>query len=113
MESRTGRRRRGLLWRASAASLVTVTALGLGAVAADAATDQSAMSYTIPRSASAVGQGRTSDVAKHNGAQEARAAVLAAGGDCTNWSQSDRTLFIAPDSSWYVYEVTVSALCVH
>jgi hypothetical protein len=90
-----------------------VTAVGLGAVAADAATDQSAMSYTIPRSASAVGQGRTSDVAKHNGAQEARAAVLAAGGDCTNWSQSDRTLFIAPDSSWYVYEVTVSALCVH
>ncbi|MGW5261025.1 hypothetical protein ACWEQG_08635 [Microbispora sp. NPDC004025] len=69
--------------------------------------------YTVPRSATGRGQGSTSSTATQNGAAAARAAILAAGGDCTGYQTTGvTTVYATPDSSWYIYDVTVSALCV-
>ncbi|MEV4454687.1 hypothetical protein [Microbispora sp. NPDC049633] len=69
--------------------------------------------YTVPRTATGRGQGSTSSTATQNGAAAARAAILAAGGDCTGYQTTGvTTVYATPDSSWYIYDVTVSALCV-
>lgn len=71
-------------------------------------------SYTVPRTATARGQASTYSVAVQNGGAAARASVLAAGGDCTGFQTTGVTyVYAAPDGSWYIYDVTVSALCVH
>ncbi|MEV7807236.1 hypothetical protein AB0O28_30255 [Microbispora sp. NPDC088329] len=69
--------------------------------------------YTVPRSATGRGQGSTSSAATQNGAAAARTAILAAGADCTGYQTTGvTTVYATPDSSWYIYDVTVSALCV-
>ncbi|GLW21736.1 hypothetical protein [Microbispora triticiradicis] len=71
-------------------------------------------SYTVPRTATARGEGSTPGTAQQNGAAGARAAILAAGGDCTGYQTTGVTnVYTTPTGSWYIYDVTVSALCVH
>ncbi|WP_182876181.1 hypothetical protein [Microbispora sp. H10670] len=71
-------------------------------------------SYTVPRTATARGEASTYSAAVQNGAAAARAAILAAGGDCTGYQTTGATnVYTTPTGSWYIYDVTVSALCVH
>ncbi|MEU7913218.1 hypothetical protein [Microbispora bryophytorum] len=70
-------------------------------------------SYTVPRSATARGEGNTSTAATQNGATAARAAIVSAGADCTGYQTTGVTnVYTTPTGSWYIYDVTVSALCV-
>ncbi|WP_182906162.1 hypothetical protein [Microbispora sp. H13382] len=70
-------------------------------------------SYTVPRSATARGEGSTSTAATQNGAAAARAAILAAGADCSGYQTTGVTnVYTTPTGSWYIYDVTVSGLCV-
>ncbi|GII75715.1 hypothetical protein Sru01_06970 [Sphaerisporangium rufum] len=69
--------------------------------------------YTVPRGATARGEGRTYSLARDNGAARARADILVAGGDCTGYQVTNMAqVYTAPDGSWYIYDVTVSATCV-
>ncbi|ROO59336.1 hypothetical protein EDC02_1132 [Micromonospora sp. Llam0] len=70
-------------------------------------------SYTVARSATRQGSGATSTSAIQNGAQAARADILAVGVACANWATNASNVFTAPDGSWHVYNVTVSALCTN
>ncbi|MEU6407204.1 hypothetical protein [Microbispora sp. NPDC046933] len=70
-------------------------------------------SYTVSRTATARGEGSTSTAATQNGAAAARAAILAAGADCTGYQTTGvNYVYVTPTGSWYIYDVTVSALCV-
>ncbi|MBP2708362.1 hypothetical protein JOL79_31745 [Microbispora sp. RL4-1S] len=70
-------------------------------------------SYTVSRTATARGEGSTSGAAQQNGEAAARSAILAAGGDCTNYQTTAVTyVYRTPPGDWYIYDVTVSALCV-
>lgn len=69
-------------------------------------------SYTVPRSATQQGGGSSSSAAIQNGSQAARAAILAVGVDCTNWATTSSHVYTAPGGAWYIYNVTVTALCV-
>ncbi|MET9251572.1 hypothetical protein [Nonomuraea sp. NPDC003709] len=68
-------------------------------------------SYPVARSETRQGSGATSGAAVQNGAQAARAAVLAAGVNCVNWTTTSALVWAAPGSVWYIYDVTVSANC--
>ncbi|MGA4988104.1 hypothetical protein [Nonomuraea bangladeshensis] len=68
-------------------------------------------SHPVPRSATRQAGGATPSAAVQAGSQAARAAILAAGGSCTGWATTSALVWAAPDSSWYVYDVTVSASC--
>jgi hypothetical protein len=70
-------------------------------------------SYTVPRSATRRGEGRTAAAAHTAGNQAASAAILAVGIDCTNWTSSASYVYVAPDGSWHIYDMTVSALCAN
>ncbi len=70
-------------------------------------------SYTVSRTATARGEASTYSAAVQNGTATARAAILAAGGDCTGYQTTAvNYVYVAPTGSWYIYDVTVSALCV-
>lgn len=71
------------------------------------------LSYTVPRSATKQGQAANWSQAIANGEQAARAEILAVGVDCTNWTTTSSNVFSAPNGSWYVYNVTVNALCTN
>ncbi|MFC4532972.1 hypothetical protein [Sphaerisporangium dianthi] len=88
-----------------AAYVYSATATGLCAPAPPAP------AYTVPRSATAQGSGGNSLTARNNAAAAARAAVLAAGVDCTGWTTTYSTVWTAPDGSWYIYNATVTAMC--
>ncbi|MDG4766676.1 hypothetical protein O7632_21625 [Solwaraspora sp. WMMD406] len=70
-------------------------------------------SYTVARSATRQGSGASSTIAIQNGSQAARADILAVGVACANWATNSSKVFTAPDGSWHVYNVTVSALCAN
>jgi hypothetical protein len=70
-------------------------------------------SYTVPRSATRRGEGRTAGAAHTAGIQAARAAILAVGVDCANWTSSASYVYAAPDGSWHIYDMTVGALCTN
>lgn len=70
-------------------------------------------SYTVARSATRQGGGATSTIAIHNGSQAARADILAVGVACANWATNSSKVYAAPDGSWHIYNVTVSALCTN
>ncbi|MBE3009066.1 hypothetical protein IL992_07650 [Microbispora sp. NEAU-D428] len=70
-------------------------------------------SYTVSRTATARGEGSTPAAAQQNGAAAARAAILGAGADCTGYQTTAvNYVYVTPTGSWYIYDVTVSALCV-
>jgi hypothetical protein len=71
----------------------------------------SAPSYTVPRSATRQGGGPSVDAAISEGEGLARAQILAAGGSCVNWSRTAVPVWSAPSGTWYVFNVTVNALC--
>ncbi|MEV0632294.1 hypothetical protein [Nonomuraea wenchangensis] len=70
-------------------------------------------SYPVPRSETRQAGGSTPSAAVQAGSQAARAAILAAGGSCTGWTTTSALVWAAPDSSWHVYDVTVSASCTN
>jgi hypothetical protein len=69
--------------------------------------------YTVPRSATRQGGGPLPTAAISNGEQQARAAILAVGIACTNWSRPSTHVYTAPDGSWYIFTVTVNATCTN
>ncbi|MFD0664766.1 hypothetical protein [Thermocatellispora tengchongensis] len=69
--------------------------------------------YTVPRSATRQGGGTSSTAAIQAGSQAARADILAAGVACANWSTTSTPVYTAPGGAWYIYNVTVSAMCTN
>jgi hypothetical protein len=69
--------------------------------------------FTVYRTATSLGAGSSASAAIANGEPPARAAVTAAGVNCTNWIESVAFVFVAPNGSWYNYNVTMMALCTN
>ncbi|WP_043613988.1 hypothetical protein [Nonomuraea candida] len=69
--------------------------------------------FTVQRTETRQAGGVTPYAAKQAGAAEARAAILAAGVSCTGWTTTSALVWAAPGSVWYIYDVTVTALCTH
>jgi hypothetical protein len=68
--------------------------------------------FTVARSATAQGQGSSWTAADASGAQTARAAILAVGANCANWTTSSTLVWVATGGVWYITNVTVTAMCV-
>ncbi|TXK40072.1 hypothetical protein [Nonomuraea sp. C10] len=71
------------------------------------------VSYTVPRTETRQAGGTSPNVAVENGAQAARAALLAAGQACTGYATTSSLVYTAPGGVWWIYDVTVSATCTH
>ena len=69
--------------------------------------------YTVPRSATTQSGGSSHSAAIGNGISANKAKILAVGIDCTVWSSSHRNVWSAPDSSWYIVDVTTNGLCTN
>ncbi|MFY1692628.1 hypothetical protein [Plantactinospora sp. WMMB782] len=85
-----------------------VVAVGLSTAPTAARAD----GYDTPRSATADGAGNTYAAGVSSAQQRARAAVLAAGTDCTPGDYYNQLIYMSPGGGTWVFRSTHQAMCV-